>query len=287
MIETHGNVSSRFCICLSHLIDEGVIASASYSEQCLSTNTVAIGEARQANAMALITPRLYLTDHQTAGRGRHGRTWLSGSGNLAFSLRVDASELSSASLQILSLGMGVAVAQAIEFHQAPTCVRLKWPNDLIMGGGKVGGILTECSSSSSRWVVVGVGVNVNDAPAASEFKNEETSGLRTLPRSISQVVGRAIDPIELFGAVVRQMIQWIDALGDSGDAAKGPANDILSEYRSRCTLDNETIHYTVGGQLAVGVCRGVNSSGALIVETNAERMTLTSGEVSRVRTQTT
>jgi BirA family transcriptional regulator, biotin operon repressor / biotin---[acetyl-CoA-carboxylase] ligase len=102
-----------------------------------------------------------VADHQTAGRGRRGRTWWSQpGGSLMFSL-ILRPERPAAELGLLSTAVGVACADAVE-DETGLALGLKWPNDLVAGGRKVGGILVESISSGAEVevAVVGVGLNV-------------------------------------------------------------------------------------------------------------------------------
>ena len=110
-----------------------------------------------------LLPRLYLADEQTAGRGRHGRSWHSGAGSLTFSLLTQWRLPTERPSNLLSIAVGVAIARAIEFACAPLRTRLKWPNDVYVDQGKVAGILIETNHRAADRVVIGVGINVNDA----------------------------------------------------------------------------------------------------------------------------
>ena len=101
-----------------------------------------------------------LADEQTAGRGRHGRAWLSARGRGIW-LTVVERPSSPAALEVLSLRVGLAAARALDAF-APGPVRVKWPNDLFVGRGKLAGILVEARWRGDRvdWIAIGVGVNV-------------------------------------------------------------------------------------------------------------------------------
>lgn len=103
---------------------------------------------------------LVLSDAQSAGRGRGGHQWVSEPGaGLWFSLIERLRDAESA--KVLSLRAGLGVAAALDRH-VPSGVRLKWPNDLFIGAGKVAGILTEARWQDRRpeWVIIGIGINV-------------------------------------------------------------------------------------------------------------------------------
>ncbi|MBA3891409.1 MAG: biotin--[acetyl-CoA-carboxylase] ligase, partial [Gemmatimonadaceae bacterium] len=107
-----------------------------------------------------------LADAQEAGRGRHGRTWTSEPGRGVWLSVVERPDDTSGT-DVLSLRIGLAIAEVLE-ELAPAPIRLKWPNDVFVADGKLGGILSEGRWRSGRleWLVIGVGVNVH-APATA------------------------------------------------------------------------------------------------------------------------
>jgi len=132
-------------------------------ETCESTNLEAATLARGgAPAWTLVT-----AEEQTAGRGRLGREWVSPKGNLHFSviLRPAVPALKASALALVA---AVAVAEAIAQFVDPRRVEVKWPNDVLVDGRKVSGILAELETSGDavEWLVMGVGVNVAPPPGA-------------------------------------------------------------------------------------------------------------------------
>jgi BirA family biotin operon repressor/biotin-[acetyl-CoA-carboxylase] ligase len=109
-----------------------------------------------------------LAERQTSGRGRHGRTWESPSGNLSLSVLLRPREPARTAGQ-WSLLAAVAVAEAIAAHlPAPMVPQLKWPNDVVLGAAKLAGVLTEAAARPDAmldWLVIGFGVNLAVSPA--------------------------------------------------------------------------------------------------------------------------
>lgn len=129
-----------------------------------STNDVARAAAEAGAAAGL----LVVAERQTAGRGRHGRSWASPPGNLHASLLLRPRR-PTAELASLSLVVAVALAECVESLLGPIGVRVKWPNDVLVRGAKVAGILLESSADADgrcRWLIVGIGVNVRWSPGA-------------------------------------------------------------------------------------------------------------------------
>ncbi len=136
---THGEVDAGGRRCLESLLANGDCRSADYrGSTCVHRHALALGDCQQPLGSELL-PRLYLADEQTAGRGRHGRSWHSGAGSLTFSLLTQWRLPTERPSNLLSIAVGVAIARAIEFACAPLRTRLKWPNDVYVDQGKVAG----------------------------------------------------------------------------------------------------------------------------------------------------
>jgi BirA family transcriptional regulator, biotin operon repressor / biotin---[acetyl-CoA-carboxylase] ligase len=186
-------------------------------------------------------------DVQTAGRGRQGRAWTTPPGGaLAVSLVVRGAP------ELLPLRAGVAVAQAIGDD-----ARLKWPNDVLVGGRKVAGILAEARGGED-WAILGIGVNV--ALDATQLPPEvrETAG----------TLGRAPHDVEPFLAALLLALQQALALDV-------PA--VLDAFARHDALRGREIGW---GDGETGRAAGLDDEGRLVVETSTgERIALNAGEV--------
>ena len=182
---------------------------------------------------------------QSAGRGRQGRTWVAPAGK-ALLLSVVIRDPP----RLLPLAAGVATAEVV----GPQA-RLKWPNDVVLGGRKVAGILIE-GRPQELWAVLGIGLNV--AVRTEDFPVElrrSAGGMGLEPDAIEPTLERLLDSLR----------RWIEA--DPGD--------ILDGVRARDALLGLSVRWG-GGQ---GEAAGVDSDGRLIVETGGGRVTLEAGEV--------
>jgi len=132
---------------------------------------------------------------QTAGRGRRGRTWVSPRGGLWLS--VLCRPLTEPAIEVLSLRVALGVARVVEQHARHVGIEIKWPNDLMLGGRKLGGILCEAhwQGDTAAWVAVGVGINLQNpvppdlgaqAVALAEYSPEVT------PDSLAPAVAAAV-----------------------------------------------------------------------------------------------
>lgn len=191
-----------------------------------------------------------IADAQSRGRGRRGRVWHAHPGRsliLSMVVRPGARGVES----VLSIRLGLATARAIE-DTVPLAVGLKWPNDLLVDGRKVAGILCEGAIEQGRpaFVVAGTGVNVLQ-PA--DVWPEALAGRAT---SLADRAGLAVEMPALAGRVVAR---WLDVLDAPADAL---SPDELDAFRSRDALAGRAV--TVEGDPA-GVVQGLAPDGALLL----------------------
>jgi BirA family transcriptional regulator, biotin operon repressor / biotin---[acetyl-CoA-carboxylase] ligase len=165
---------------------------------------------------------IVIADHQTAGRGRHERSWEAPPGTALLASFVLAPR------PLLSLAAGVAAAEAC----GPE-VRLKWPNDLLLGGRKLGGILVE---ATSRKAVVGIGINLAWAP--------EGAARLDVPRD------------ELLERLRSRLQQW-SAVSDE---------QVLDRWRELSATLGRRVRVDVSGRVTEGVAQEVGPQGELIVD---------------------
>jgi BirA family transcriptional regulator, biotin operon repressor / biotin---[acetyl-CoA-carboxylase] ligase len=138
-----------------------------------STNTVAM-EAASAGASE---GSVFLAERQTAGRGRGAHNWDSAQSAGIYCSVILRPALPPSEALVLSLAAGLAVHAAIQTIDPAVAVDLKWPNDVVINGKKVAGILTEMNSEATRvrYIVIGIGINVNQATFPSELQRTATS----------------------------------------------------------------------------------------------------------------
>ena len=216
--------------------------------------------------------RVAVAEHQTAGRGRMERQWHSpGSTGLCLSICYTFARRPEL-LSCLTLAIGVGVVESLE-RLGVHGVGLKWPNDLVLQDGKLGGILTEVKSGSGNEVTIVTGVGINydlrDSPDAGQittrlgYVSDLASCLRELP-SRSMVAAALIDGIS--NTFAEFAIE-----GFSNTATAWEKHDWLRGQK--ISVDQ------ADGQLN-GVCQGIDDDGALILQTGTGRKRITSGSVS-------
>jgi BirA family biotin operon repressor/biotin-[acetyl-CoA-carboxylase] ligase len=200
-----------------------------------------------------------VAEHQTAGRGRSGRVW-EDAPSRALLLSVLLQPPGGAPVPQLSLVAGLAVAAAVE-ATAGVETRLKWPNDVLVDGRKVAGILLE---SAGAKVVCGIGINVN------QERGELPPGTRTPATSLRVATGQALDRGRLLAAVLAELADCYGRWLDDGLAG------LTAELEARNALRGRRVR--VDGH--VGTAGTIASDGRLAVELDGgETVLVESGEV--------
>jgi BirA family biotin operon repressor/biotin-[acetyl-CoA-carboxylase] ligase len=209
-----------------------------------------------------------LAEHQTAGRGRQGRSWtMPRASGLALSTLVRFGDpQAETDLTLLPLAAAVAVCETCE-AAAPVSCTIKWPNDVLAGGRKLAGILTE-SRPQSGWAVVGIGLNVN---AATGDLDPE---IRASATSLRIETGREVDRQTVLELLLARLgVRLAAPLVHDTDS-------VMAAYRERDALRGRRITWSAGGTLLEGEAQGVDESGMLVVFSDSgERVTLDAGEV--------
>jgi BirA family biotin operon repressor/biotin-[acetyl-CoA-carboxylase] ligase len=201
---------------------------------------------------------------QTAGRGRRGKVWASPAGNLFLSV-VLRPPIAPSGAPPLSPALGLAVALAIE-EVAPLAAELKWPNDVMVGGRKVAGILTESVVLGGKLVAVIAGFGIN---VGAELP-PELSGIGT---TLSREAGRNVRKEEIQDALLASIAGIYRRFLGTGFAS------IRSEWEDRDRLNGRTVAIDAGTRTVRGIARGISDDGALRIETSQGVIELTTGEV--------
>ena len=237
-----------------------------------SSNTELMRRARAGRT----EPVLLVAEHQSAGRGRMGRQWHSPPGSsLTFSLGLP---LAPADWPGLSLAVGVSLAESLA-QLSGADVRIKWPNDLWLGSGKLAGILIETAGTGpSRFAVIGVGINLNE-PAASWRPPSGAQG--ALPAAMPAVApawlaqaASAHAPVgapQVLGAVAGALVHDVLRFEREGWAAFAP------RFAPRDVLRGRTVQLSDGRS---GLASGLSAQAALRVQTPRGVEEVHSGEVS-------
>jgi len=211
-----------------------------------------------------------VADEQTSGRGRRGHTWFSppGSGLYVSVVLAPAASIDpSRAFSLLTLAAGVALAEGIE-QALGLRVELKWPNDLLVTGRKVGGILAESSGAGDRFdtVVVGYGINVQSTSFPPELRSQATS--------LESELGRAVDRHHLLAETLVALARRYE------DLLAGRFDAILDAWRQLAPRAcGARVAWTTNAGTASGTTAGIDDRGALLVRIGDRVEKIVSGEV--------
>jgi BirA family biotin operon repressor/biotin-[acetyl-CoA-carboxylase] ligase len=207
-----------------------------------------------------------IAESQTAGRGRHGRTWSTPPGSqIALSAGVDVGDVPSDAWGWLSLLTGVAVVDAVA-EVAGVTAGLKWPNDVLVADrGKLAGILAEVAAPEPV-VVIGLGINVTEAPDR-------------VATSLSKL-DAAVDRAVLADAVLRHLGTRIRAWR----SARGADAALAADYRARSvTIGNRVRASLPGDRVIEGLAADVDELGRLRIDTGDDVVTVSAGDITHLR----
>jgi BirA family biotin operon repressor/biotin-[acetyl-CoA-carboxylase] ligase len=232
-------------------------------ERVGSTNTVAADLAARGAAHGTVV----IAEAQESGRGRLGRSWVSpGYKNLYISI-VLRTDLPADRVPQITLLAGVAACDAVaDWHEAV----IKWPNDVLIDGRKVGGILAETRvEAAERVVVLGIGLNLN---ATNEDFPAELRGKAT---SLFIATGRPVDRAHVAGRLLTEIERRFDDLSVAGFAP------IAQAWRERSLMIGRSVRVEEAGDLIAGEALGLDADGALRIrlDSGAERR-IVAGDVT-------
>ncbi|MFJ4224628.1 biotin--[acetyl-CoA-carboxylase] ligase [Microbacterium sp. NPDC089695] len=210
-----------------------------------------------------------LTDTQTAGRGRLDRTWIAPAGSsLAISVVLRRLPAEPEVRGWIPLAAGVAMADAVAAQLPSSDVSVKWPNDVLVDGSKICGILAEAGGDA---VIVGTGVNT--AMTASELP---------VPTATSfAVLGAQVDPDRLLADYLGALRDLIAGLVDSGDAV---ASGLHGAVTARCATIGLDVDVSLpGSRRLTGTATGIDHDGRLMVRADDGEHVVAAGDVVHVR----
>ncbi|HVH00237.1 MAG TPA: biotin--[acetyl-CoA-carboxylase] ligase [Miltoncostaeaceae bacterium] len=225
-----------------------------------STNDDAIERARAGAPEGLVVG----ADRQRAGRGRRGRSWLAAPGHALLVSVLMRPQVPPVDAGLLPIVAAVGTAEAL----GPEA-RIVWPNDVLIGGRKVAGILCEISADQERvdWAVAGIGVNVRSAP--------DLDDARWSPGALADAgepPRRADLLVDLLEALGRRYAEWV---------GEGPGA-VLDAFAARDDLRGRPVVVSLAGEEVAGTSEGTDALGRLRLRTASGERLLGAGEVVRV-----
>lgn len=237
-------------------------------EVCLevdSTNTRVREQALNGAASGTVC----LAEMQHAGRGRRGRHWVSPfAANLYLSL-LWRSASGAAGLGGISLAVGMAITRALQAYGIDS-VKLKWPNDIMVEHAKLAGVLIDVVGESTGpcTAVIGIGLNV-------AMPGTEAADIDQAWTDLSRLTGNTgISRNALAATLLDTLLPVLEAYESEG------LQPLLGEWKRQDMLDGKQIELHSPGRVVAGTARGIDASGALLVDTENGRQRFAAGEVS-------
>ncbi len=247
---------------------ETFVGTLEIHEDLPSTNDRAL---ELADRPDLELPALILAERQTAGRGRGENSWWSADGALTFSLILDAEQcgITPERWPQVSLTTGLAICEAVDSLIPQANLKLKWPNDVILGGKKLCGILSEIPSSLKGRIVVGIGINVNNS-------------LKDAPPEVGDVAVSLRDATESRHDLLEVLIRVLQHLELEFTRLSEGSLSVSQRFRERCWLNGRSVSIDSGFAAIQGLCDGIDEEGALLVQTAAGVERILSGTVTAI-----
>jgi BirA family transcriptional regulator, biotin operon repressor / biotin---[acetyl-CoA-carboxylase] ligase len=233
-----------------------------------STNRVVLDLARAGEPEGAVV----VADHQTAGRGRLGRTWQAPPGASLLVTVLLRPSLPAGEVHLVTIAAGLAAAAAVE-EVAGVRAGLKWPNDLVIERDgvtrKLAGLLAESvvTGNGIDAVAVGMGLNV-------QWPADLPEELRSIATALNHEAGHDVDRDAVLDS-------WLGALGSRYEGFDAGA--LLGEYRSRCVTLGRDVRAELAFETVTGVAVDVDDAGHLLVDTPDGRRVITAGDVVHLR----
>ncbi len=233
-------------------------------EETGSTNADLVARAGRGEDIA---GAVLLAEHQTAGRGRHGRRWSAPPRTqISMSFGVDTTDVPADGWGWLPLLTGLVVCQTVRQHYGVDAT-LKWPNDVLVGGGKLAGILAEVAGSV---VVIGLGLNVSLDPEELPDPNAVSLTMLQHDADRTELASALLD------ALSERVRQWRGANGVDGPLA--------ADYRSvSSTIGTRVRALLPGGDEIVGIATRIDDSGRLVIDRDGTLVTVSAGDITHLR----
>lgn len=263
-------------------MDRSPLNAASLREQLLGPDGLArldvVTDTGSTNADLLarhaagedIIGAVLLAEHQSAGRGRNGRSWSAPArSQIALSVGVDAANVPSTAWGWLPLLTGVALVDAVR-QTTGIEAAVKWPNDVLVGDGKLAGILAEVAAPDPV-IVVGLGLNVTLTP-------EEAPDPRATSLAMLGATGLDRDAltVAILGGLSAAIRRW--------QHAQGPDDALVEAYRrSSATLGSRVRALLPGDREIIGTATHIDELGRLLIDTDTEVVKVSAGDITHLR----
>jgi BirA family transcriptional regulator, biotin operon repressor / biotin---[acetyl-CoA-carboxylase] ligase len=236
-----------------------------YTQEIDSTNSFLLDKSNKFS----VDGTVILAEKQNKGKGRKDRVWYSTKEqNLTFSILLINKKYLGKKLNIINFAASLAVAISIENnYQIKT--ELKWPNDVLVNGKKIAGILLESTSKGSKVerLVIGIGINVNQTLFQGNYK--------ITPTSIKFELKEQIERERLLAEFLNNFEEILNKLNSEPE-------EILKDWKSRCRLIGEKISISEGENIKYGIFDDLDNEGYLLLKNKGTIEKIHFGEVSIV-----
>ena len=235
-----------------------------YKEEIDSTNT----EAKRLAQLGEPHGLLVIADKQTMGKGRQGRSWSSEKGSGIFMSLLLKPHFKPEKASMLTLITALAVTAAIR-EETSLEAFIKWPNDIVVNGKKVCGILTEMSAEENQihYVIIGIGINVNTEQFPEEIKDIATS--------LFLEKGIKLERSRFVSNVLAKLEQYYEVFLKTNNL-----EFLLEQYNEKLINKDKQVKIIDSKEEFTGIAKGINEKGELLVKTEQELVKIRSGEVS-------
>jgi BirA family transcriptional regulator, biotin operon repressor / biotin---[acetyl-CoA-carboxylase] ligase len=234
-----------------------------YTEEIDSTNSFLLDKANKFSTDGTVL----LAEKQNKGHGRNNKVWYSTRGyNLTFSILLTNKKYLGKSLNILNFAASLAVSNALEnIYQLKT--ELKWPNDVLVNGKKIAGILMESVSHGSKVerLVIGIGINVNQILFQGNYNITPTS----IKLELNETIERE-----------RVMAEYLNNFEETLNKFEASPPDVIKDWKARCGLLGEKISITEGDKTRYGVFDDIDEEGFLLLKNKGRIEKIYFGDVN-------
>ena len=255
----------------SRLPEDCLFREVACFEELDSTNT----RAKQLAEIGAREGLLVMAEKQTAGKGRRGRGWESEAGVNVYMTLLLRPSLPPSRMPGITLLAALAITRGIH-EVCGIQAEIKWPNDVVLNGKKICGILTEMSSEEDfiHYVAVGIGININEQEFSEELKSKATSLLMELKEPV--------DRCQVAAAVIAALCEYYKRFQSQGDLSfiVEEYNHVLANKDKQVRVYYDMVESAREGEPEEGIARGIDSDGALLVEIDGNLKRIISGEVS-------
>ena len=236
-----------------------------YFDQIDSTNT----RAKQLGEKGAPHGTLVIAEEQSAGRGRRGRAWKSPGGSSIYMSMLLRPEIPPTKAPMLTLVMGVSTAEGLREYTGLD-IQIKWPNDIILKGKKLAGILTEMSTEIDcvNYIVIGTGINVNVTRLPKELAEKATS----LRMETGQIMRRS----EIIASIMKRFEKNYGLFMENGDL-----RPLQKKYNNLLLTREKEVRIISGKEAYLAYALGINENGELMVrESDGTMKAISGGEIS-------